>query len=724
MSWTVQQDDSSVRGGSATIPDANLEEILQKVVDDDDEEDEKPSPFKKGNSSHAAVASNKSGGGSRGAQVTTGGSSSTSNGGGGSGYGSMYTKSSQVFSPPPLTPSDLQATPVKDPLESFNSWVRTQTPTSSRNSPTPNGSGLPVSSPPSAQRPQQHAVGGMSTLQPNAAPFMGGTTTPQKFNNNTNNLSVDFGGSPNGGGGGSQHKTRPQLETILEHRKQLMLQMEELALQELELRQNGINPHASVAATPGNGGQPPAGGTLSAAAAGYGSLGSFPEWSPSAGGAGGSVGGTTPSPYQNQGMMSAFSNGITAENIRGRVYETAKDQHGCRFLQRWLDTNYDGEAVQVIMSEIIPHVAELMTDQYANFLVQKLFDIMPHDIRYNVAQVAAPHIAHIALTPHGTFSVQKLIETIATREEMEVIRESLSHDVVRLVKDVHGNHVIQKVLQRFEHPDKEFIYEAVSTDCAAIATNKQGCCVLQRCLEFASPAQHKALVACILQVCLQIVQDPFGNYVLQYVLEANEPGVNDVIAKAFLPHLVPLCMNKFSSNVMEKVLRGATLPVREMYVETMRNAEIVASLMQDDFGNYVLQTALTMTCTAQAETLVAVIRPLMPMIKNAPYAKKLEAKMDLIMKKKNVHGGAPTSSGGGPRGGYGVNRGPPSSHHVHASHHSGPPMAPPDFDAPHSHHHHHQHHHHHHHSRGGGGFGGGQRGGGYRGSGGGGWHQQ
>lgn len=696
MSWTVQQDDSgALRGGPATIPDANLEEILQKVVDDDDD-DEKPSPFKKGNGVPSASGSN---------QLSRNAPTNSSAPGG---YGSMYTKSSQVFSPAPLTPSDLQATPVKDPLESFNSWVRTQTPTSSRNSPTPNGAGLPVSSPPSAQRPQQ----GNSTLQPNAAPFLG-TTTPQKFNN-TNNMSVDFGGSPSGGG--NQQRSRPQLETILEHRKQLMLQMEELAMQELELRQHGgpapgnLHQHGMLStphASSGNFGN----NQLNAGAlgAGYGSMGSFPEWSPSA---------ANPSPYNNnpnQGMMSAFSNGITAENIRGRVYETAKDQHGCRFLQRWLDTNYDGEAVQVIMSEIIPHVAELMTDQYANFLVQKLFDIMPHDVRYNVAQVAAPHIAHIALTPHGTFSVQKLIETIATREEMEVIRESLNHDVVRLVKDVHGNHVIQKVLQRFEHPDKEFIYEAVSTDCAAIATNKQGCCVLQRCLEFASPAQHKALVACILQVCLQIVQDPFGNYVLQYVLEANEPGVNDVIAKAFLPHLVPLCMNKFSSNVMEKVLRGATLPVREMYVEHMRNAEIVASLMQDDFGNYVLQTALTMTSTAQAETLVAVIRPLMPMIKNAPYAKKLEAKMDLIMKKKStVHG---PSGPSGPRG-YGVTRGPP--------HHSNGPMSPSaEFDVTHGSHHHHHHHHHHHSSahnnaRGGGSgaYGGGtQQRGGYRGNG-------
>ncbi|KEG10883.1 putative pumilio/PUF RNA binding protein 3 [Trypanosoma grayi] len=328
----------------------------------------------------------------------------------------------------------------------------------------------------------------------------------------------------------------------------------------------------------------------------------------------------------------AYGSSTTADNLRGTVYETAKDQHGCRFLQRLLgDSNFDREIARVIMNEIVPHVAELMTDQYANFLVQKLFDIMPPDVRYDVARVAAPHITVIALTPHGTFSVQKMIETIATREEMNILREALSKDVVQLVKDAHGNHVIQKVLQRFNHADKDFIYTAVAGDCVSIAKNKQGCCVLQRCLEYASDSQRETLVKHILGCCLQIAEDPFGNYVLQYVLESNNSKTTDTIAIAFLPHLVQLCMNKFSSNVMEKVLRGASQPVQEMYVETMCSPDVVARLIQDDFGNYVLQTALTICSIAQAETLVSVVRPLMPTIRNAPYAKKLEGKIESIV---------------------------------------------------------------------------------------------
>lgn len=337
----------------------------------------------------------------------------------------------------------------------------------------------------------------------------------------------------------------------------------------------------------------------------------------------------TANPYHSHVAVRGYNGPITADSLQGSVYETAKDQHGCRFLQRLLaGSNSDGEIARTIMNEIVPHVAELMTDQYANFLIQKLFDIMPHDVRYKVACFAAPKIASIALTPHGTFSVQKMVETIATREEMEILRGALSKDVVRLVKDAHGNHVIQKVLQRFSFADKEFIYTAVGSDCASIAKNKQGCCVLQRCLEHASELQKTTLVNHILSCCLEIADDPFGNYVLQYVLEFNDTTAKDTIALAFLPHLVQLCMNKFSSNVMEKVLRGASQLVQEMYVETMCSPDVVAQLIQDDFGNYVLQTALSICSSTQAEALVSAVRPLMSTIRNAPYAKKLEGRLE------------------------------------------------------------------------------------------------
>eukprot|EP00331_Platyophrya_macrostoma_P007892 CAMPEP_0176409490 /NCGR_PEP_ID=MMETSP0127-20121128/2529_1 /TAXON_ID=938130 /ORGANISM="Platyophrya macrostoma, Strain WH" /LENGTH=324 /DNA_ID=CAMNT_0017788879 /DNA_START=477 /DNA_END=1447 /DNA_ORIENTATION=+ len=315
MSWTVQQDDrgsgpgvaaSSVAppsaGTSAAPPvaigaagapegvvvasssatgaanDTNLDELLQKVVDDTVDDDEPatttaasqrtagtPSAIPASGSQHPSGAVNGGVGASAGA-AGTGGGVPVSGGGG------LYTKSSQVFSPVPLTPGDLQATPVKDPLESFNSWVRTQTPTSHRNSPTPTG-GLYVgpggavgpNSPQNAQR------GGAGVSASSAAPsalqanplYTNGT--PQKFTIGSDlyMTSPSGGGMSGSGQTGLLHLGRApggSVTSSIEHRKQLLLQMEELAMQEMELRnQHGL----PISAPPG----------------GYNNA--FPEWSPS-----------------------------------------------------------------------------------------------------------------------------------------------------------------------------------------------------------------------------------------------------------------------------------------------------------------------------------------------------------------------------------------------------------------------------------------------------------
>jgi len=506
------------------------------------------------------------------------------------------------FSPAPLTPGEL-ATPIKgqgDPLDNFNTWMRGQTPNSNRASPTPTGSNYLVSggnTPASGTRGPHPGYGSNASM-----------TTPSK---NGGRWDVD---SPS-----AQQRGMPpkDLHLIKEQQRLLRQEMEKLQMAEMELCGGRQSPS-------GHGGmnQQNMPGYMSEYEMANGGLNPFAA----------SFGNPT---HQH----------LTAENIRGRVYETAKDQHGCRFLQRALDSNYDSDIAHVIMNEIVPYVPELMTDQYANFLVQKLFDIMPHDVRFNVAKVAAPQMPQIALTAHGTFSVQKLIETITTREEMVVVRDALSGDVVQLVMDVHGNHVIQKVLQRFDHPDKQFIYDAVAMDCVNIAMNKQGCCVLQRCLEFASPEQHASLVTTVLDSALNIVQDPFGNYVLQYVLETDDVSVNDRIGYLFLGHLIALGVNKFSSNVLEKVLRRSSQALKDKYCEGLSDPQTAARLVSDDFGNYVVQTALTTGSPGAVDGLVQTIRPLMHMIRNAPYAKKLESKLEIIAKKGQMGG---MHKGGGP----------------------------------------------------------------------------
>ena len=78
--------------------------------------------------------------------------------------------------------------------------------------------------------------------------------------------------------------------------------------------------------------------------------------------------------------------------------------------------------------------------------------------------------------------------------QVQLVIESLRPGVVALIRDLNGNHVIQRCLQRLGPEDSQFVYDAAAANAMEIATHRHGCCVLQRCIDFATPAQKQDLV--------------------------------------------------------------------------------------------------------------------------------------------------------------------------------------------------------------------------------------
>ena len=88
--------------------------------------------------------------------------------------------------------------------------------------------------------------------------------------------------------------------------------------------------------------------------------------------------------------------------------------------------------------------------------------------------------------------------------QVRLATEALQGGVVALIRDLNGNHVIQRCLQRLGPEESQFVYDAAGAHALEIATHRHGCCVLQRCIDFATHQQRRVLVDCIAQHALPL----------------------------------------------------------------------------------------------------------------------------------------------------------------------------------------------------------------------------
>eukprot|EP00250_Pteridium_aquilinum_P020515 c24843_g1_i1 orf=631-3471(-) len=331
-----------------------------------------------------------------------------------------------------------------------------------------------------------------------------------------------------------------------------------------------------------------------------------------------------------KGQVSLQGKYSSLEEVEGHIYSVAKDQHGCRFLQRQFDEG-GPEEVEKIFSEIIDHILELMIDPFGNYLVQKLLEVCSEDQRLKILNTTTVNgeLINVSLNMHGTRAVQKLIETLTSSQQVLMVTASLRPGVVTLIKDLNGNHVVQRCLQHLSSDDSQFIFEVVTSHCVEIATHRHGCCVLQRCIDFSIGMTQKLLIAEIAANALLLSQDPFGNYVVQYVLDLGMPWVSSKVIEQLAGHFAHLSMQKFSSNVVEKCLKYADEEHKTHLIQELMADTHLLELLQDPYANYVIQSALMVSKGTLHANLVEAICPHTPFLRSSPYGKRILSRRNL-----------------------------------------------------------------------------------------------
>lgn len=359
---------------------------------------------------------------------------------------------------------------------------------------------------------------------------------------------------------------------------------------------------------------------------GYGGYHQYQQGSQVASGANRYSDGTRSNPQQRREQGEDLYAQISIPDVAGQIYGLCKDQHGCRFLQRKLKEQKESD-ILIIFDEVKDHFQELMVDPFGNYLCQRLVENCSDEQRTVLVQNVVPAMTTIALNQHGTRALQRMIELVSTQEQTNMLIEGLRFDVVQLIQDLNGNHVMQKCLNHLSAQDAQFIFDAVGANCVAVGTHRHGCCVLQRCVDHASGAQKGDLVNSIVANAFGLVQDPFGNYVVQYILDLSEPCFTEPLCQAFYGNISFLSKQKFSSNVMEKCIRCASPETRRVLISEIISPSEIERLLRDSFANYVVQTAMEFADEETKILIIETLRPMMPNIRNTPHGRRIQSKI-------------------------------------------------------------------------------------------------
>lgn len=305
----------------------------------------------------------------------------------------------------------------------------------------------------------------------------------------------------------------------------------------------------------------------------------------------------------------ALLNKVPLLHLHGQILRLAKDQYGCRFLQKRLDENVVASELarmanfELIFKEVHLLMYELIIDPFGNYLMQKLVDYCLEADLDLVLEVLDNNLFLISINQHGTRALQKVIDHMSNAHQLSLLMKGLKPYIIELIKDLNGNHVIQKILNKYPPDNCQFIYTSIIDDILVVATHKHGCCVLQKCLNHVNPSQLSAFSEKILQynVFTVLVNDQFGNYVLQYLISIDSVDVNYGLFNNFVKYGInELCNLKFSSNVVEKLMKNCYHNEAKLLKFTELKFSIISSilhtdlnkLINDPYGNYVIQTLI------------------------------------------------------------------------------------------------------------------------------------
>ena len=290
--------------------------------------------------------------------------------------------------------------------------------------------------------------------------------------------------------------------------------------------------------------------------------------------------------------------------IKPRVLLLIKTQMGSRILQNYLPKT-PMQILNMLYEDIYEQLNVLLLDPYANYFCLKLFCFIGANERISYLRSILSNIVTFSVNKIATYPIQCIIGNLSTKKEKELLMEHINGNIKKLTLDIYGTHVIEKIIMCLETEYCTAIIQFILDNYVYLANHVNGLCLAKKILMIEYKKEnYKRLKQILIEHCLDLIENPYGNYALQIVIDYwEQDDVLEIISK-LLGHCTELSMMKYSSNVIERCIQKSEIFLNKFIQETCFEYNSVGTLIKNNYGNYVIQTALK---TAKSRMKISLI---------------------------------------------------------------------------------------------------------------------
>lgn len=207
---------------------------------------------------------------------------------------------------------------------------------------------------------------------------------------------------------------------------------------------------------------------------------------------------------------------------------------------------------------------------------------------------------------HGCRYLQKKLEERDPQQVHTIWLETNAH-VIELMTDPFGNYLCQKLLEFCNDEERTVLIQNAAQDMVRIALNQHGTRALQKMIEFVStPVQVQMIIDALRYRVVDLIQDLNGNHVIQKCLNKLSAMDAQFIFDAVGHHCVEVGTHRHGCCVLQRCIDHADGEQKVWLIGKITDHAPV--LVQDPFGNYVVQYIIDLNEPAFTEPVVAMFR--------------------------------------------------------------------------------------------------------------------